>query len=107
MARWIATREDRPSKEAETFVSWLAAAEKAPEFKEAVASVATDPGANERVMELLQSLLRQAGTHFGVGFSQGTREAVLWSAAQELRSDADASMDDAESTDRLMPPREG
>ncbi|MEW1922722.1 MULTISPECIES: HNH endonuclease [unclassified Streptomyces] len=91
MARWIAARDDRPSKEVETFVSWLAAAEKSPEFKEAVASIATVPGANDRVMELLQKLLQQAGTHFGVGFSQGTREAVLRAAALELRRDADAT----------------
>lgn len=116
MAHWIAAREERPSKEVETFVSWLVAAEKAPEFKEAMASMATAPGAHEHVTELFRGLLRQAGTHFAVGFSQGTREAVLRAAAQELRSgantgdrstaDAHANADHIESADRLMRPAE-
>ncbi|MFE2477837.1 HNH endonuclease [Streptomyces sp. NPDC059389] len=106
MARWISTREERPSKEVETFMSWLTAAEKIPEFKEAVASMATAPGANERITELLQSLLSQAGTHFGVGFSQGTREAVLGAAARELRGQADANTGDAVIAERLLPPED-
>ncbi|MFD5512687.1 hypothetical protein ACFWIB_33670 [Streptomyces sp. NPDC127051] len=85
-------------------MSWLTAAEKIPEFKEAVASMATAPGANERITELLQSLLSQAGTHFGVGFSQGTREAVLGAAARELRGQADANAGDAVIAERLLQP---
>ncbi|MGA4840639.1 HNH endonuclease [Streptomyces sp. G45] len=96
MARWIATREERPSKELETFQSWLAAAERAPEFKEAIASIATEPGAYERVSERLRDLLGQAGTHFGIGFSQGTREAVLQAAAREIQRETKAAGDIAE-----------
>ncbi|MEU4609339.1 HNH endonuclease [Streptomyces umbrinus] len=87
MARWIATREERPSRELETFLAWFAAAEKAPDFKDALASVASvvaEEGAAERVSELLQDLLGRAGTHFGVGFSQGTRVTVLQAAADEI-----------------------
>lgn len=88
MARWIATREERPSKELEIFLAWFAAAEKAPEFKEALASVVAEEGAVERVSELLQGLLGQAGTHFGVGISQGTRIAVFRAAADEINGSA-------------------
>ncbi|MGW1326920.1 hypothetical protein ACWD64_30785 [Streptomyces antibioticus] len=84
MARWIATRDDRPSREVETFVAWLAAAEKAPDFKNALASVIAEEGATERVSELLRDLLDRAGTHFGIGYSQGTRVAVLQAAADEI-----------------------
>lgn len=84
MARWVATREERPSREVETFVAWLAAAEKAPDFRDALASVAAEEGATERVFEVLQDLLGRAGTHFGIGFSQGTRVAVLQTAADEI-----------------------
>ncbi|MFG2194438.1 hypothetical protein [Streptomyces sp. NPDC048639] len=84
MARWIATREERPSRELEAFLAWFAAAEKAPDFKDALASVVAEEGAAERVSELLQDLLGRAGTHFGVGFSQGTRVAVLQAAADEI-----------------------
>ncbi|GGT71381.1 HNH endonuclease [Streptomyces coeruleorubidus] len=84
MTRWIATREERPSREVETFMAWLAAAERAPDFKDALASVVAEEGAAERVSELLRSLLGQAGTHFGIGFSQGTRVAVLQAAANQL-----------------------
>ncbi|MFZ3569920.1 hypothetical protein ACOKM5_23215 [Streptomyces sp. BH097] len=84
MARWIATREERPSRELETFLAWFAAVEKAPDFKDALASVISEEGATERVSELLQDLLGRAGTHFGVGFSQGTRVAVLQAAADEI-----------------------
>ncbi|UFR07653.1 hypothetical protein KBP30_14460 [Streptomyces sp. Go40/10] len=84
MARWIATREERPSREVETFMAWLAAAESAPDFKDALESVIGDEGATERVSALLRSLLGQAGTHFGVGFSQGTRVAVFQAAADQL-----------------------
>ncbi|WP_142264786.1 HNH endonuclease [Streptomyces sp. SLBN-115] len=84
MARWIATRDDRPSREVETFAAWLAAAEKAPDFKDALASVIAEEGATERVSELLRDLLGQAGTHFGIGFSQGTRVAVLQAAADAI-----------------------
>lgn len=84
MARWIATREERPSRELETFLAWFAAAERAPDFKDALASVVTEEGAAERVSELLRELLGRAGTHFGVGFSQGTRVAVLQAAADEI-----------------------
>ncbi|MEU6386478.1 HNH endonuclease [Streptomyces bauhiniae] len=86
MARWIATREERPSRELETLMAWFAAAEKAPDFKDALASVVAEEGASERVSELLRNLLGQAGTHFGVGFSQGTRVAVLQAAADEINS---------------------
>ncbi|MFB7162263.1 HNH endonuclease [Streptomyces sp. NPDC056242] len=84
MARWIATRGERSSRELETFMAWLAAAEKAPDFKDALASVVAEEGATERVAELLQGLLDRAGTHFGIGFSQGTRVAVLQTAADEI-----------------------
>ncbi|MER6284747.1 HNH endonuclease [Streptomyces sviceus] len=84
MVRWIATREERPSRELETFLAWFAAAERAPDFKDALASVVAEEGAAERVSELLRDLLGQAGTHFGVGFSQGTRVAVLQAAADEI-----------------------
>ncbi|MFB7932861.1 hypothetical protein ACFC4C_27540 [Streptomyces sp. NPDC056039] len=84
MARWIATREERPRKEVETFLAWLAAAERAPDFNDALATVVAKEGAAERVSELLRSLLGQAGTHFGIGFSRGTRVAVLQAAANQL-----------------------
>ncbi|MEV8425418.1 HNH endonuclease [Streptomyces niveus] len=84
MARWIATRDERPSREVETFVAWVAAAEKAPDFRDAVASVIAQEDANDRVSKLLRDLLGRAGTHFGVGFSQGTRVAVLQAAADEI-----------------------
>ncbi|MGW8374482.1 hypothetical protein [Streptomyces sp. ODS28] len=83
MARWIATREERPSKELESFMAWFAAVEKAPDFKDALTSVVGEEGATERVFELLQDLLRRAGMH-GFGFSQGTRVAVLQAAADEI-----------------------
>lgn len=86
MARWIATRAERPSKEVETFQAWFAAASEAPEFRDAVASVATEQNAQERVMDLLQGLMAQAGTHFAVGISPGTRVAVLRTAAERIRS---------------------
>ncbi|WP_241847991.1 hypothetical protein [Streptomyces sp. CB03578] len=84
MARWIATRDDRPSREVETFMAWLAAAEKAPDFKDALASAIAEESAAERISVLLRDLLGQAGTHFGIGFSQGTRVAVLQAAADEI-----------------------
>ncbi len=87
MARWIATREERPSRELETFLAWFAAAERVPDFKDALASVVEEEGAAERVSELLRELLAQAGTHFGIGFSPGTREAVLRAAAHEIAGD--------------------
>ncbi|MFJ8033142.1 HNH endonuclease [Streptomyces sp. NPDC096032] len=100
MARWIATREERPSRELETFLAWFAAAEKAPEFKDALASVVAEEGAAERVSELLQDLLGRAGTHFGVGYSQGTRVAVLQAAADEINrraQQADGEADESRS----------
>lgn len=84
MVRWIATRDERPSQELETFMAWLAAAERAPDFGEALASVASEEGAAVRVSEILRDLIGQAGTHFGVGYSQGTRVAVLQVAADEI-----------------------
>lgn len=86
MARWIATRAERPSKQLEAFLAWFAAASEAPEFRDAIASVATEQNAQERVMDLLQVLIRQAGTHFAVGISPGTRVAVLRTAAERIRS---------------------
>ncbi|MFE9440741.1 HNH endonuclease [Streptomyces sp. NPDC006602] len=96
MARWIATREERPSREVETFVAWLAAAERAPDFKDALASVVAEEGATERVSELLRGLLGQAGTHFAIGYSQGTRVAVLQAAANEITKHAQQAGCEAE-----------
>lgn len=77
-------------------MAWLAAAESAPAFKDALASVVAEEGAAERVSELLRSLLGQAGTHFGIGFSQGTRVAVLQAAADQLTEHAQQSSHTAE-----------
>jgi len=84
MARWTATREERPSREVETLMAWFSAAESVPDFQDALAAVVMEEGASERVSELIRDLLGRAGTHFGVGFSQGTRVAVLQAAADEL-----------------------
>ncbi|MFC9741217.1 HNH endonuclease [Streptomyces noursei] len=94
MARWIATRAERPSKELETFQAWCAAASEVPELVDAVASVATEQHAQERVTDLLQGLMTQAGTHFAVGISPGTRVAVLRTAAERISSWAEHGMPD-------------
>ncbi|GHE92550.1 hypothetical protein GCM10018785_68420 [Streptomyces longispororuber] len=85
MARWIAKRPERPSKEWETLEAWFAAAAKVPEFQDALATIAGEPGAQQRAMDVLRDLLGQAGVHFGVGISPGTRVAVLRGAAERLR----------------------
>ncbi|MGW3007291.1 HNH endonuclease [Streptomyces sp. NPDC001219] len=95
MARWIATRSERPSKELETFQAWFAAATEVPEFRDAVASFSTEEGAEERLKDLLRGLMGEAGTHFAVGISPGTRVAVLRTAAERISSwDEDGGLDD-------------
>ncbi|MFJ4435098.1 HNH endonuclease [Streptomyces sp. NPDC088923] len=84
MARWIARREERPSREMETFMAWFAAAEEVPEFKETLASLFERYGEDEatrRVKDIMRAQFDQAGTHFGIGISPGTRVAILRSAA--------------------------
>jgi hypothetical protein len=72
MARWLASRPVRRSAEYEAEDAWTVAAGKVPEFANLVHSIPAD-----RLQTLLSEALDFAGTHFGVGVSQGTREAVL------------------------------
>lgn len=79
MVHWLADRPARRSAEYETEEAWIMAATRIPEF--AVLAQSMPP---EHLQELVSEALEVAGTHYGVGVSQGTREAVLRHAARLL-----------------------
>lgn len=82
MARWIAAREARRSKEFEEWDAWMAAAAEVPEFLPLITSMAGAPDAAEQMIALLRDSLRKASLHWGVGLSQGTRVAIIRDAVQ-------------------------
>lgn len=77
MTRWLAERPIRRSAEYEIEEAWVLAAAHVPEFVDLTRSV--DP---DRLHALLSEAVQLAGTHYGVGVSQGTREAVLRRAVE-------------------------
>ncbi|WP_373428645.1 HNH endonuclease [Streptomyces sp. B1I3] len=80
MARWLAARTPRRSKEFEEMEAWIAAAGEVPEFSQMLAASAGDPDSADRIVAMLWDAARRAGLHWGVGLSQGTRVAIIRSA---------------------------
>lgn len=85
MARWIAERPDRASKEVEEVSDWLDALKQVPEFSEALAQLAAeaglpDEGMAERLKATLWNSVARAGLHASC-LSEGTKVAILRDAA--------------------------
>lgn len=81
MARWIAGRPDRASKEVEEFSDWCDALKQVPEFKGLLAMYEADPAvpdnvAVERIVAMLWESTLKGGTH-ATGISNGTKVAIL------------------------------
>ncbi|MGW7053149.1 HNH endonuclease [Streptomyces sp. NPDC054887] len=82
MARWLAKRPARSSKEFEDLDSWIAAAAEVPEFLELLTTLEPGQASSERIVALLWEAGRRAGLHWGVGLSQGTRVAIIRSVVE-------------------------
>ncbi|WP_062215707.1 HNH endonuclease [Streptomyces sp. NBRC 109706] len=89
MERWIATRAPRMSKEMDGVLAWQQAAVEVPEFLPLVEELAGEGADGSRLIELLQDAARQAGLHWGVGLSQGTRVAILRAAAERATAEVE------------------
>ncbi|MFH9195728.1 hypothetical protein [Streptomyces globisporus] len=81
MARWIAARPDRSSKQVEDASDWFIALKQAPEFTELLAGLEAEPGlsdaeAIEQVKGILWESARRASLHAGA-LSIGTKTAIL------------------------------
>lgn len=81
MARWIAERPDRGSKEVEEFADWCNALQQVPEFKMLLADYEANPDvpddvAVQRIVEMLWQSTRKAGMHV-TEISNGTKVAIL------------------------------
>lgn len=81
MARWIAGRPDRASKEVEEFADWCDALKQVPEFNELLAEYEADPDvpddvAVQRIVGMLWESTRRASTHV-TEISNGTKVAIL------------------------------
>jgi len=81
MARWIAARPDRSSKEVEDVSDWFAALKQAPEFTALLVELEAEPGLSdveeiERVKGMLWESARRASLHASA-LSVGTKTAIL------------------------------
>lgn len=81
MARWIAERPERGSKEIEDFADWFIALKQAPEFSTLLAKLEADPDvpddvAIRQIKELLWESTKTAGLHASA-LSTGTKAAIL------------------------------
>jgi hypothetical protein len=81
MARWIAERPDRASKEVEDFADWAKAAQQVPGFQDLLAEYEANPDlpddvAVQRLVDMLWASTRLASTH-NVSLSSGTKVAIL------------------------------
>ncbi len=86
MARWIARRPDRASKEVEEFSDWAKAAQEVPAFQALLAEYEANPDlpddvAVQRLVDMLWASTRQASTH-NVSLSSGTKVAILRDAVE-------------------------
>ena len=87
MARWIAGRPDRASKEVEEFSDWAKAALEVPEFQALLAEYEANPDMTDeegiqRILEILRASTRRATTH-NVSLSSGTKGAILRDAVDQ------------------------
>jgi len=92
MARWIAERPDRSSKEVEELGDWCKAMQQVPEFKVLLAEYEADPDlpddvAIRRIVDMLWEATRKAGTH-AVELSNGTKVAILRDTVARAASEA-------------------
>jgi hypothetical protein len=92
MARWIADRPDRSSKEVEELGSWCQAMQDVPEFKALLADYEADPDtpddvAIRRIVDMLWESTRKAGTHASE-LSVGTKVAILRDTAARVAAKA-------------------
>lgn len=85
MARWIAARPSRRSKEFEGLEAWIRAAVEVPEFTDLLASSEPGQATVGRMEGFLWEATRQAGLHWSVGLSQGTRVAIVRRAVELAR----------------------
>jgi hypothetical protein len=81
MARWVAERPERGSKEIEDFADWYTALKQVPEFATLLAELEADPDlpddvAIQRIKDLLWESTRKARLHASV-LSTGTKAAIL------------------------------
>lgn len=87
MARWIAERPDRASKEVEELGDWARAALEVPEFQALLAEYEANPDVSDeegvqRILEILRASTRRATTH-NVSLSSGTKVAILRDAVEK------------------------
>lgn len=82
MARWIAARPARNSRELETLIAWRNAAMEVPELAELI-----EAGDVSRLLGYMRKAAERASFHFGTGLSQGTRVAILRDAAHRMAQD--------------------
>lgn len=90
MARWIAERPERASKEVEDLGEWIQAMHAVPGFTELLVEAKANPELNDedavrRIVDLLRASTRRASVHAGT-LSPGTKAAILRDAT--IRSSA-------------------
>lgn len=93
MARWIAERPERGSKELEELSDWITALQQAPEFDTLLTLVGmgvrmgvdTPEGAAQDIIDVLWESAQNAGTHV-TELSRGTKVAILRDAAERTLS---------------------
>ncbi|WP_327222962.1 HNH endonuclease [Streptomyces platensis] len=82
MARWVASRPSRRSKEFEGLEAWIQAAAEVPEFVQLLSAAKPGQETVDRMKRLLWEATQQAGMHWSVGLSQGTRVAIVRRAVE-------------------------
>lgn len=92
MARWIAERPDRSSKEVEELSDWCKAMQGVPEFKALLAEYEANPDvpddvAIQRIVDMLWQSTRNASMHASA-LSSGTKVAILRDVATRAANEA-------------------
>jgi hypothetical protein len=89
MARWIAERPERGSKEIEDVSDWFQALRQVPEFMTVLAELEANPDipdeeAIRRIVDELWESTLKGGTHV-TAISSGTKVAILRDATARVR----------------------